>query len=485
MTPPCSWAVWRSAWFWIAVMAIAIFVARVGAPGFGSVVAPDTQGYLWKFERHALATILELKRTPGYPIFLEVVRRLAGDHSLVAHAQLAVFLAAAVGFGAAVQASSGSRLTALAAAVPLLFARMIPMQATRIMSDMLAAGAAVATLALLLVVVARPASKSAWAGLGLALFYTYQVRPACLFLIVLVPLLGLVLTLLRDRGVSWRAALRRPFTGLCLLSLVPFLLWCGLRWAVVGHFGLVSFGGANLIGITASMVTPQAVPTLPAEYRRFARKLLKWRQHENLQPLEPGYSYARWCYEYNTNAHFVAPRALRDSESLAPRETPPPWVKVNRFYTRFSLAMIRARPDLYRRWLADGCRYTYDLLAKDRLQRGSAIALLVSFLLWGLVRLGSMLLRPVEPGRGRGEPSGGPAPRSPRVSPAIQLLVMAVAFFLASQVLVMLVEVPQDRYTFLSALFLPGAFLALAVEMLRSTAGHLETRFRHRRRVTL
>ncbi len=478
MTPPHSWRVWRSAWFWIAVMAIAIFVARVGAPGFESVVAPDTQGYRWKFERHALSTILELKRTPGYPLFLEVVRRLTGDHALVAHAQLGAFLAAAAGFGAAVQAFSGSRLTALAAAVPLLFARMIPMQATRIMSDMLAAGAAVATLALLLVVVARPASKTAWAGLGLALFYTYQVRPACLFLIVLVPLLGLALTLLRDRGVAWRAALRRPFTGLCLLSLVPFLLWCGLRWAVVGHFGLVSFGGANLIGITASMVTPQAIPGLPAEYRPFARMLLKWRHRKNLPPLEQGYSHARWCSEYNTNAHIVAPRALRDARSVAPPGVPTPWVKANRFYTRFSVAMIRTRPDLYRRWLADGGRYTYDLLARDRLVRGSAIALLVSFFLWGLGRLGSIWF-----GRGPEERSGSSAP-SRRVSPAAQLLVVAVAFFLASQALVMLVEVPLDRYTFLSALFLPGAFLALAVEMLRSTAGLLETRFRHRR-VTL
>ena len=474
------WAFWRSVSFWLSMMAIAVFVRHVTSPRFESVVAPDTKGYLWRFDRVPIGVLLETKRTFGYPVFLEAVRWVGGDHSRVAEAQLAVFLAAVVGFGAAVRVYSGSRLTALAAAAPLLFARMIPMQAHRIMSDLLATAAAVATLGLLLVVVARPASKLAWAGLGLALFYTYQVRPACLFLVVLVPLLGLVLPLLRGGRVARRAALRLS-AGLSVLAFAPFLLWCGLRWAMVGHFGLVSFGGANIIGITASMVTPEAVLLLPAEHRPFARALIKERERQGLAPLAPDYDYNRWVQEYNTNAHTVAPKALkqaaeaqerareagRGAASIAAAEAQARWVKTNRYYTRFSLAVIRARPDLYRRWIAEGCRYTWDLLANDRVTRRSATALAVAFGVWLLSRLvwrrgGG---RPVEPGT--------------VTTPAIQLLVVALAFFLASQVLVTVVEVPQDRYTFLSAILLPGAFTALAAELLRGAALRGWARFRH------
>lgn len=508
------WAFWRSASFWLSMMAIAVFVRHVTSPRFQSVVAPDTAGYVWRFDRVPIGVLLETKRTFGYPVFLEAVRLLGGDHSRVAEAQLAVFLAAAVGFGAAVRVFSGSRLTALAAAAPLLFARMIPMQAVRIMSDLLASAAAVATLGLLLLVVARPASKLAWAGLGLALFYTYQVRPACLFLVVLVPLLGLALPLLRrglgpgPQGGGGRAALRLG-AGLCLLAFAPFLLWCSLRWALVGHFGLVSFGGANIIGITASMVSPEIVPRLPEEHRPFARALIKERERQGLAPLAPDYDYRRWVYEYNTNAHKVAPKALKQAAEAQQRaarqagdsgpgtaalEAPARWVETNRYYTRFSVAVIRARPDLYRRWLAEGCRYTWDLLAHDLVTRRSAIALTVAFGLWLLTRLVWRGRKQASAADGEspgsqapGSPSPGPpapGPRPARVSPATQLLVVAVAFFLASQVLVTVVEVPQDRYTFLSGILLPGAFAALAVELLRSAVLRGRARFRHTAVVT-
>lgn len=462
---------WRSGSIWLAVIAMVAFVCYVSAPDFETIVAPDTQGYVWKLQHLTPAAVLGAKRTFGYPLFLAAVRLVDSDQSRVAEAQLALFLATAVAFGAAVRVFSGSWATGVAAALPLFVARMIPMQATRIMSDMAAAAAAVATVALLLVLVARPASKLAWAGLALAVFLTYQTRPACLFLVALVPVLALLLTLLRQGAGAWRRALVNPFALLCLLTFSPFLLWSALRWATVRHFGLVSFGGANTIGLTTPMVTPEVIPTLPPEFREFARTLLAVRHRRNLPPLAPDYDYQRWVREYNTNAHLVAPKAWQRVQARHAKKGGKPitmqayWVEANRYFTRFSLAVIRARPDVYRRWLAGSCQFTWSLLSRDRVTRWSTQALAVALGLWALSRLvrwriGNRDAPPPE--------TASTERRATRVPPSVELLVVALGFFVASQLLVMLVEVPQDRYTFLSAIFLPSAFLAAALDLVRA-----------------
>ena len=65
--------------------------------------------------------------------------------------------------------------------------------------------------------------------------------------------------------------------GLCSIAIVPFLLFCFLRWVVVGHFGLVSFGGMNIIGIAGQFLTEDMIPKLPETVQPLAVRVLATR----------------------------------------------------------------------------------------------------------------------------------------------------------------------------------------------------------------
>src|SRR5262249_499252 len=114
-----------------------------------------------------------------------------------------------------------------------------------VMTDGLSSSLAIATVAMLLVLIGRPRSAFPWIGLPLSLLLIYQVRPAYLFLIPLLPVLGLIILALVVSRQDWVRLYKRVGLGLVAVGILPLLAFCTFRWAVVGHFGLVSFAGHN------------------------------------------------------------------------------------------------------------------------------------------------------------------------------------------------------------------------------------------------
>lgn len=430
-----------------------MLLTAAAAPDFTTTTNLDSRSYQSTLSPQSLADTLQYTRTVGYPIFLRTILELTGSYGPVAYVQLLVYLLAVVGFGRAAELAWGSKWLALAAASPLFYARVIHDYADDVMPDTLAAAFAVAALASLLWWLARRQSWLALAVVGLFVFLAYQVRPAYLFLLALVPLLGLALALRRTGLAAWKEGLRRTFLVLVLTAWLPFLAWSGFRWAVAGHFGLVSFGGINLIGITGSMLSPAVIRGLPASDQPLARAILAGRREQGLA-FRGAYHNGRWVEEYNQNIWTIAFKAAETLYRRPDQTMRQFWVDANRRFTRLSFAVIRARPRLYLRWIYDSLDVARIRIAGDRTIRWPAIVLLASFacrLLWVLGR--RLWRRRPEPGL------------PGRLFASLDLALLAGSYLAASLLLIVAVEPPVNRYIFAAALFLPSALCAAAVEL--------------------
>ncbi len=450
---------------WLVLQAAVLFTWLALSPSFKARNYVDTRTYVSLLKAASFEDQLSHIRTPGYPFFLGAVQAVAGELHRAAEMQTLVYLLAVLGFGFAATRYLGSAWKAVVAATPLLYTRLLAEFSSALLTEVLAGALAIGTFAALLVLVTRPRSRWTWTGVGVLLFATYMVRPAHLFLLALVPLLGWLLSVLRQGLGSWKRALVSPFAGLCLVAALPFLLWCSLRWVATGHFGLVSFGGTNAIGITASMLSDEVVAELPEEHRDLAGAMLERRRELRL-PSDGEYRWKRWWKDYNDNV-FKAGLKMARKRYNRDLESPAFHVEINRRFSALSWQLIRLRPELYRRWVWDSMVYSLRGIWVVPSIWQTWTFVLASLPLW-LLALGIRRWR-----RGRAPASAAPMPAAegdrPAVPGSVGLAVLAVAFAVTSMILIVLVEDPFARYRMSAEVFLPSAALALLVDLWRST----------------
>jgi len=309
--------------------------------GVSPELSPDSLDYL-EFTWFPITQALQQHRTFGYPLFLEGCRLVTGDIQVIPLAQMAaMILASWVLYWGLRQASYRPSTAGWCAAVLMLGQGTFKL-GTTITSDSLAISLAVASAACFLATTAPRSGTPTWIGLVLLTFLTYQTRPAYLFLIPLWPLLGWMLdrNLLRPeaaRAERWRrVVLYAAATGL------PFIAFCTVRWAVVGHWGLVSFGGYNTVGVAGQFLDEELVDELPTDVRLLATEILRrrvadknWTAPTDFIAMEQMYNPMVWG---------VAVPAARQlyANNL---------VLVNQNLGRLSTSIIQRRPALYMRWL--------------------------------------------------------------------------------------------------------------------------------------
>ncbi len=382
-------------------------------------------------------------RTVGYPLFLRAVESACGELLCLPAVQLLLYGFSVVLLCAALERFGLSALAAVVATTPLLYSSLVVHLAPSAMTEVPASAfGLVALSALLGLSLARGRAVGLWILFGATLLVAYQIRPAFLFLVPLSPLAVLV----------WSRSLRRAGVVL-LVAVVPFLAFSFLRWVVVGHFGLVGFAGYNLSGIATSMVGDEVIEVLPAEDQELASRILAQRQARGLPPLTASSPYDDWQESFNINAWKIAiPQARglwREFYSDRPPEIPRD-LFVDRRLSRFSISVIRQRPRLYAVWLARSWLRALRLTAAKPWIWLPALLCLFSAAVcrWRCQKGGW---------------SGAGA--------ALNFLLLAVAFYLASLALTLLVEPPEWRYLASAELLLPGAMLAAAVELWRSGSG--------------
>lgn len=166
------------------------------------------------------------------------------------------FIAASWWLAFAVRRRGASQCAALAIGVAPLLSSAMLLWGRAILPDVLAAAALLAAL-----------GCTVTRGIALAAMFgtlAYMLKPS------LLPFIGgLPVILLLDGAPQIRKA------GALLLGLaIPFLLVSGMRLAVVGDFNIVSFGGFQMSGLAALMLTPDTIARLPLPLRSDAQDIL-------------------------------------------------------------------------------------------------------------------------------------------------------------------------------------------------------------------
>ncbi|MBM3999999.1 MAG: hypothetical protein FJ297_10760 [Planctomycetes bacterium] len=442
----------RAPWvgFLSAAAVIGGFLAMTGR--LDPVFEEDSRTYL-TFDFHSPRAMLGQIRTVGYPLFLA----MAGDTDRVPWLQFGIHVMAVAVFLGGLRAAGYSNRTAAWCSVTLLLGRGAVDLARLVTADSLAVSLAIASTGCLVAVTAGPSRRSWWIGLVVCTFLAYQVRPAYLFLIVTWPVVAWVLDVfLLRRGAPRRARWSRV-GRIALATIGPFFVFCGVRWAVVGHFGLVSFGGHNLIGIAGQFLDRELVDTLPDDVRPLARAMLRSRVELGHAPAG---DFAGMEAMYNPTAWQVA---APSAASVYGEDV----VAANRGLSRLALAVLRRRPAAYARWLVGNANHARrQLLTLIVFDKGTG-ALLIVFLAGMAVSL--VANRSV-----RRTDAGIPATRAPRDVGRLEthlLFWTALLFAAAKTSLVLLVEPANDRYMTGAAVLIPAAIAAAAAGRTRTDEG--------------
>lgn len=332
----------RRPYLGLALLSLAGLGLMALRSGLTPIPQPDSSSYL-DFDWSSLKAVLSQVRTPGYPAFLQLVQWLTGDlRWLPLGHWLAWTLAVYMVYVGLLRAGYRQEI-AFAAAAPLMLGRMVLEFGPYVLTDSLAAALAIASAGCFLAVSRKRSGWLAWGGLAATTALAYQIRPAYLYLVPLWPILGLGLDcwLLRPdapRGEHWRRA-----AALAAATTAPLLVYCGLRWFMVGDAGLVSFGGYNLVGVAVQYLDDDLARTLPEDLQPLARDILRRRA------ADPGFGPTTdfLAMEERFNAAVWAIAVPATQERLGADV-----IEVNRRLMRLSSQILVRRPERYLQWLA-------------------------------------------------------------------------------------------------------------------------------------
>ncbi len=268
--------------FWLAVQAgvqFLIFTLREDHKTLpewkdwddGYVFAPLSLELSWD----AFVQSLSSCRSFGYLVYLRLVRLVTPEGEFLPLSNLLVRLTAVMALYGGLRHLRFSGWLAVGICSTLLYTRLLHDWIMRIaVADPVAESFGILSVAMLFFVVGSPRSPLAWAGLTLALFCTYQIRPSYLYLIPLLPLLGLLLRRLYAPQTPWLRLGWQLGPGLAAACALPFLAFGTFRYFMVGHFGVTSFEGYAMICSAGQFATPEIVPNLPPDVQPLVEAVL-------------------------------------------------------------------------------------------------------------------------------------------------------------------------------------------------------------------
>ncbi len=304
------------------------------------ILNPDSEGYIhfqWDLSDKGFNGL----RTPGYPLFLQSVMATFGlDAVPTAHA-LAYFVAV-IAFHFALLGIGYRPLSALAVSVPLALGVNLSYLGSHVLTDSLALSISIMAMAAFTWTLRKPTNGWSWLTLAFLTFVTYQVRPAYLFLLVLWPLMGVWVAMFFEPRSDFVKQCFNRLLAYSAVSLIPFFSYTILRGLVTGYFGLVAFGGYNIIGIAIQFLDPPTIAQLPDEVKPLATAIVNRIAELDLKvdissynTMEPNYP----AYVYQVSVHEA--RKIYGDDIR----------KTNAAFNKLSLAVFKMHPKLYLRWI--------------------------------------------------------------------------------------------------------------------------------------
>lgn len=322
---------------------------------------PDTPS--WLATCHGSARVgIGCFAGPRFPLYRFVYDALTLGGALpglLPWAQDGLFLAAGYALARSARAAGLSDTGAFALALALPASNMLLIWGRAEVPEILARAALLGALA----ATVRTASRSACAGArmgapvatGLLTAIAFFLDPGQLPFMLVLPVLALWLGAgLVPFRKSWRGA-----ALLGVSALLPFLLVASLRLATLNDFNIVSFGGYDMSGMAAYMLTPATVARLPPDLRGAANGILA-RRHTLIEagvvPPVPGNSLGHRSLLSETIGYFDILARFYDvllrGAVLPLRHSNESWVVFNARMQRLAFATVRAQPVEYLAWVA-------------------------------------------------------------------------------------------------------------------------------------
>ncbi len=292
----------------------------------------DSQSYV-HLSQASFTEVFSSSRTAGYPLLIRALRFLVGGENAIPAFQFLAHGFSTWVFCLGLMAMGFGALHAILGASGLLYATIFLTHVNRLLTDSLGASLAILSAGLFLILWHRPRSRKLWLAFTASVFLDYQVRPAYLYLIAVFPFVALV----------WMGLARsfdsRMFGKILAACALPFLLFCGFRGVGFGHFGLVSFGGMNLIGIAGQFLTDEQIPSLPEHLRELASVAQRIKRENNvLSPFAHGvFDYHIVASNFNTTTHHV----FYPAASLLVGDDQ---IKINRLLTDMARVLVMRSP---------------------------------------------------------------------------------------------------------------------------------------------
>jgi hypothetical protein len=417
----------------MAVAAGVLF--RLGS--FTPVEVPDTAGYV-EFPFNSLSAALSHYRTPGYPLFLRLLRPLSENWRIVPTVQFLLYCLATAMFFRSLQ-NLTDRWTGAFIAGSLLATNILFGYVNWLSTEALAATLGVMTAALLLSRITATGGQRVRNAVAIAAVVAaaWLVRPASLFLVGFVPVVGTLLAMAhrRERATGlWHEALI-----LTLAVVLPVVAYCGLRWNVVGRFGIVSFGGYNLIGIAGQFLDDDVARQLPDDLQPLAAAALQRRSRFPFSEAER-LLYDRMESRYDDTIWNVFTPAARDLFGDDHR-------RLNSELKRLAVEIIKVRPRDYAVWLAKATRQGVRKLVSDFVLNPASLAMLLTVIV--LQVTATVKDRP------------GPADECAIASRiTATLFLVAILYAAASLIVVIIVCPPLGRMTDAAAVLLGAPLMA-------------------------
>jgi len=425
--------------------------AAVGGPDSALYMALQGLGL-----REGLAGVVN----SGYPTLLNLVSIVSPDLTALPYFQLALHIVAVFSFLVGLQSVGVNGLLATMICGSLLFSELALGSSQFILTDGPGSSLAIMTVGFAMLVVGSRRRSVAWSGLTLALFLAYQIRPAYTFLLALVPILGVAIARLVLDEAAFKARGKRIALGLFASSLVPLLLFCSFRWAMIGQFGLVPSSGFMSIGVVGQFLDEGLVLQLPADLKPIASRALARRQelpHLHVASLlemeNRGQIEARHVATTLMFIDLVAPSYLELDREQGDR------------LSRLARKIIELRPRLYALQVAKEFRAG---LKVSLFKHDVSVVMLLIIL--------TVQVLAIVTGRRPGWSTVPPHLVGPDAVRAFSLMfLIAFSFCLSKLLLVVLILPPVERYLVAAGVFMPSliaVLLAVVIRCLRVPEGH-------------
>ena len=337
------------AWLCANLLLALVFCLQTGKLSPEWVI--DTGSYA-NFPLNDLESGFHQVRTFGYPFFLTLDPASDKSFRLIPALQLLLHVAAVLLFYRALRAWGYPSGVASLVATSVLWSNCQLRFVQMLTPDCVAHSLAVMAISWTLILIRKP-TVPVWTALGATVFLTYQMRPAYLFLLPMIPLLIVGLEWLKDfpSGNFARACRSAMIAG--LVTIVPLFVFGAWRWSVVGTFGLVSFGGYNAAGVFGQFVDAGLVAELPPAVRPVCDAALALRPRvyqEAGLPDEITTSYIAIEQRFDASTwqvFFPAAREVVKRNGLDPESA----IAINQELSQVARAIVIARPRYFAIWL--------------------------------------------------------------------------------------------------------------------------------------